>query len=102
MFVIFDSFWNSKFLKVAADFTTTAQDRVHTVLIPFFLEKSLNFCASPWKVLDFSSPLNVGAWKVFFIAFWLSNMSHSSQKLKVIYIKRFLFYVRIEYQYLRQ
>ena len=39
--------------------------------IPFFLEKSSNFCASPWKVLELSSTLNVVAWKVFFNAFWL-------------------------------
>ena len=48
--------------------------RVHTVLkSPWILgevaEKSLNFCASPWKVLEFSSSLNVVAWKVFFNAF---------------------------------
>ena len=29
------------------------------------LEKSLNFCASPWKVLQISSTLNVVAQKVF-------------------------------------
>ena len=28
------------------------------------LEKSLNFCASPWKVLEFSPTLNVVAWKI--------------------------------------
>ena len=39
--------------------------------IPFFLEKSSNFCASPWKVLELSSSLNEVARKVFFNAFWL-------------------------------
>ena len=34
--------------------------------IPFFLEKSLNFCAIPWNVLEFSSAPKVVAWKVFF------------------------------------
>ena len=42
------------------------------------LEKSLNFCASPWKVLEFSSTLNVVAWKVFFDAFWLSKTEYKS------------------------
>ena len=37
------------------------------------LKKSLNFHASPWNVLEFSSPLNVVAWKVLFDAFWLSK-----------------------------
>ena len=35
--------------------------------------KPLNFYASPWKVLEFSSTLNVVARKVFFDAFWLSK-----------------------------
>ena len=43
-----------------------------------FLEKSLNFCASPWKVLEFSSTLNVVAWKEFFDAFWLSETEYKS------------------------
>ena len=55
------------------------------------LEKSLNFCASPWKVLffPFFSTLNVVTRKVFFDAFWLSktNINHGSENLKVIYIK---------------
>ena len=46
--------------------------------IPFFLEKSLNFCASPWKELEFSSTLNVVAWKEFFDAFWLSKTEYKS------------------------
>ena len=46
--------------------------------IPFFPEKSLNFCASPWKVLEFSSTLNVVAWKVCFDAFWLSRTEYKS------------------------
>ena len=33
------------------------------------LEQSLNFFACLWKVLEFSSALNVIAWKVFFNAF---------------------------------
>ena len=44
--------------------------------IPFFLEMSLNFYASPWKVLEFSSSVNVVAWKVFFDAFWLSKTEY--------------------------
>ena len=56
--------------------------RVHTGLkspwISFFLEKSLNCSASPWKVLEFSSTLNVVAWKVFFDAFWLSKTEYES------------------------
>ena len=41
------------------------------------------------KVLEFSSTLNVVASKEFFEAFWLSktNINHSSENLKVIYIK---------------
>ena len=37
------------------------------------LEKSLNSRESFWKALEFSSALNVVAWKVFFDAFWLSK-----------------------------
>ena len=44
--------------------------------IPFFLEKSLNFCASPWKVLEFSSNLSVVAWKVFFDAFCVAKTEY--------------------------
>ena len=67
--------------------------RVHTVLkspwilgevleeslTPFFLEKSWNFSASPWKVLEFSLTLNLVARKVFFDAFWLSKTEYKSQ-----------------------
>ena len=45
-------------------------NRVHTVLkspwiLGEVLEKSLNFCASPWKVLELSLTLNVVAWTEF-------------------------------------
>ena len=46
--------------------------------IPFFLDKSLNFCASPWIVVEFSSTMNVVAWKEFFDAFWLSKTEYKS------------------------
>ena len=64
------------------------------------LEKSLNFCASPWKVLEFSSTLNVVAWKEFFDAFRLcvrQNVNHSSENLNFIYIKYSMFYAMINY-----
>ena len=38
------------------------------------LEKSMNFR----EVLEFSSTLNVAAWKVFFDAFWLSKTEYES------------------------
>ena len=46
-----------------------------------------------WKVLEFSSTLNVVVWKVFCNAFWLSKtlMTHSWEELKVIYTKHFCF-----------
>ena len=101
------------------DFTVSEHQvpfhRVHAVLkspwilgkswkspwIPFFLETSLNFCASPWKVLEFSSTLNVVAWKDFFDAFWLSKTEYkslSSESLKVIYIKCSMFYAIINWK----
>ena len=67
------------------------------------LENSLNLRGSPWKglefyfslkspyifvqVLEFSSTVNVVAWKVLFNTFWLSKTEYksiSSEKLKVI------------------
>ena len=87
--------------------------RVHTVLkSPWILaevfEKSLN-SSFPWKVLEFSSNLNVVRWKEFSDAFLLSNnnnnngiyialihhcsrqnVNHSSENLKVIYLKCFV------------
>ena len=57
--------WFHAQFKVVYSFTTFTYietSRVRTVLkspwIPFFLEKSLNFCTSPWKVCEFSSILN--------------------------------------------
>ena len=44
----------------------------------YFFEKSLNFCASPLKVLEFSSTLSEVPWKVFFDAFWLSKTEYKS------------------------
>ena len=46
----------------------------------------------PWKVLKFSSTLNAVAWKVCFMLFVCprQNINHSSEKLKVIYMKCFL------------
>ena len=80
--------------------------RAHTVLkspwIPFFLEKSLNCYASPWKVLEFSSTLNAVARKVFFFMLFgcpRQNMNHSSENLKVIYTKCSMFYAIINYQF---
>ena len=48
---------------------------VHTVLkrpwiLGEVLENSLSFCASPWKVLEFSLTLNSVAWKVFLMLFF--------------------------------
>ena len=40
-------------------------------------EKSLN-PIFPWKVLEFSSTLNVVAWKVVSDAFWLSKTEYES------------------------
>ena len=41
------------------------------------------------------------AWKEFFDAFWLSKteINHSSENLKVIYIKCSMFYAIINYQF---
>ena len=54
-------------------------------------------------MFEFSSTLNVVAWKVFFDAFSLSknrqNMNHSSQNLKVIYTKCSMFYAKINHQF---
>ena len=65
------------------------------------LGKSLNFCASPWKVLEFSSTLNVVAWKVFLILFGCLKqcINHNWENLKVICIKCSMFYVIIDYQF---
>ena len=50
------------------------------------LEKSLNFFASPWKVLEFSSAFNVVAWKVFFNGFCFSEREYTIQHfLNVLY-----------------
>ena len=69
--------------------------------IPFFLEKSLNFCESPWKVLEFSSTLNVWPGKCFLMLFGClrQNINHSSENLSVIYIKCSVFYAIINYQF---
>ena len=60
----------------------------------FSLKKVLKCLCKFLKILEFSSTLNVVAWKVFFNAFCLprQNMTHSSEKLKVIYIKRLVLY----------
>ena len=60
------------------------------------MEKSLNSIVA-WKVLEFSSTLNVVSWKVFLILFGypIQNIIHSSETLKVIFITRFLFYAII-------
>ena len=70
--------------------------------IPFFLEKSWSFCASPWKVLEFSSTLNDVAWKEFFLMLFgcpRQTKNHSSENLKVIYIKYWKLYAIINYQF---
>ena len=48
------------------------------------LEMSLNFCASPWKVLEFSSTLNAVAWKVFLMLLGCPKqiIKNSSEKMK--------------------
>ena len=53
------------------------------------------------QVLEFSSTLNVVAWKVFFDAFGCprQNRNHSSENLKVIYINCSMFYAVINYQF---
>ena len=78
-------------------------NRAHTVLkspwnLEEVLEKSLNFCASTWKVLDFSSTLNVVAWREFFLLFGCprQNINHSSVNLMVIYINCSMFYAIIK------
>ena len=53
-----------------------------------------NFKGSPWKVLEFSSGLNVVAWKVLVVLKKCvlvvpNNMNHNSEEFKVIYIKHF-------------
>ena len=61
----------------------------------------LNCRGSPWKVLEFSSTLNVVAWKFFWICFgcrW-QNINHSSEFLMVTYIKGFLLYAIANYQF---
>ena len=52
-------------------------------------------------MLEFSSTLNVVAWKVFFDASGCprQNINHSSENLKVIYIKCSMFYAIINYQF---
>ena len=52
------------------------------------------------QVLEFSSTLNVVAWEVFLILFGClrQNINHSSENLKVIYIKCSMFYAIINYQ----
>ena len=78
-------------------------NRAHTVLkspwnLEEVLEKSLNFCASTWKVLEFSSTLNVVAWREFFLLFGCArqNINHSSVNLMVIYINCSMFYAIIK------
>ena len=53
------------------------------------------------EVLEVSSTLNVVAWKVFLILFdcLRQNINHSSENLKVIYIKCSVFYAIINYQF---
>ena len=53
------------------------------------------------QVLEFSSTLNVVAWEVFLILFGClrQDINHSSENLKVIYIKCSLFYPIINYQF---
>ena len=53
------------------------------------------------QVLEFSSALNVVAWKVFLMLFGCQrrNIKHSSEKLMLIYIKRVLFYAIINNQF---
>ena len=53
------------------------------------------------QVLEFSSTLNVVAWKVFLMLFGClrQNINHSSENLKVIYIKCSMFYAIISYQF---
>ena len=53
------------------------------------------------QVLEFSSTLNVVAWKVFLMLFGCprQNMNHSSENLKVIYTKCSMFYAIINYQF---
>ena len=53
------------------------------------------------EVLEVSSTLNVVAWKVFLMLFdcLRQNINHSSENLKVIYIKCSMFYSIINYQF---
>ena len=44
-------------------------------------EKSLNFCASPWKVREFFSTLNIVAWKVFLNTFCKSQLREGNGDL---------------------
>ena len=52
-------------------------------------------------MLEFSSTLNVVGWKVFFDASGCprQNINHSSENLKVIYIKCSMFYAIINHQF---
>ena len=51
-----------------------------------FSFKALHFSASFWKLLEFSSTLNLVAWKVFLMLFACprQNINRSEEKLKVI------------------
>ena len=51
------------------------------LILQFIIRRArtvLNFRGSPLKVLEFSSALNVVAWKVFFYGFWLSKTEYES------------------------
>ena len=52
-------------------------------------------------MLEFSSTLNLVAWKVFLMIFGClkQNMNHNSENLKVIYTKYSVFYAIINYQF---
>ena len=58
------------------------------------LEKSLN-SIFPWKVVEFSPTLNV----LMLFAWPRENINHSSENLKVIYIKYSMFCAIINYQF---
>ena len=51
--------------------------------------------------VEFSSNLNVVAWKVFLMLFGClrQNINHSSENLKVVYIKCSMCYAIIKYQF---
>ena len=59
-------------------------------------EKSLNFCASPWKVLEFFSTLNIVAWKVFLNTFCKSQLREGNGDLHKFF---FFFYAIFNYQF---